>query len=85
MGEQLYGTHCNSCHSAQVHWRNKKIAKDWTGLVAQVRRWQSNIGLAWRDEEVMEVSRYLNSRYYHFAEEEKQAAQTTSLRSEPER
>lgn len=37
-GELLYATHCNACHSAEVHWRKLKLATDWDSLVAQVRR-----------------------------------------------
>jgi len=67
-GELLYSTHCIACHNAKIHWRNKKIAKDWTGLKAQVRRWQGIQGLVWRDNDVAEVARYLNARYYHYPE-----------------
>jgi mono/diheme cytochrome c family protein len=74
LGEQLYSTHCVSCHTSQVHWRDKRIARNWSSLVGQVRRWQSNVGLAWSEEYVREVARYLNSRYYHFTEEDKQAS-----------
>src|SRR5574338_705145 len=31
-GELLYSTHCIACHSAQVHWREKKLATDWATL-----------------------------------------------------
>jgi mono/diheme cytochrome c family protein len=74
LGQQLYSTHCDSCHTSQVHWRDKRIAKDWKGLVAQVRRWQSNTGLQWSDAEILEVAGYLNARYYHFEEKRKQAS-----------
>ena len=66
--ELLYSTHCIACHNAKIHWRNKKIAKDWTGLKAQVRRWQGIQGLVWSDNDVAEVARYLNARYYHYPE-----------------
>jgi hypothetical protein len=33
-----------------------------------VDRWQKSTGLRWRDEEVTDVARYLNARYYHFAQ-----------------
>jgi mono/diheme cytochrome c family protein len=65
-GELLYKTHCIGCHSTQVHWRDKKLADDWTSLTAQVRRWQTNTGLGWSDEEIADVTRYLNTHYYHF-------------------
>jgi mono/diheme cytochrome c family protein len=67
-GELLYTTHCTACHNAQVHWRDKKVARDWNGLEAEVRRWQGVQGLAWRDEDIMDVVHYLNARYYKFPE-----------------
>jgi mono/diheme cytochrome c family protein len=72
-GEQLYSTHCVYCHTSQVHWRDKKIAKNWTSLITQVRRWQSNAGLGWTDDEILEVAQYLNHRYYHFSETDRRA------------
>jgi mono/diheme cytochrome c family protein len=66
-GKLLYETHCISCHSSQVHWRDQRLARDWTGLQAQVARWQGNAGLNWGAEDIVEVSRYLNRRYYRFA------------------
>jgi cytochrome c553 len=65
-GELLYSTHCVSCHTTQVHWRDKKLATDWTGLKAQVFRWQSNTGLGWSDDDVVAVARYLSELYYRF-------------------
>ncbi len=65
-GEILYATHCVSCHSTAVHWRDKKLATDWPSLKAQVFRWQSNTGLGWADDDVAAVTRYLNDLYYKF-------------------
>jgi mono/diheme cytochrome c family protein len=67
-GEMLYSTHCIACHSAQIHWRNKKIATDWDSLKAEVRRWQEVTGLVWSDDDIVGVARYLNARYYHYPE-----------------
>jgi len=63
-GELLYQTHCVSCHDTQVHWRDRKIVADWPSLVAEVRRWQANLGLDWSGETIDEVSRYLNDAIY---------------------
>lgn len=65
-GELLYTTHCVSCHSTQVHWRDNKQAFDWDSLKLQVRRWQGNAGLQWREADITEVSRYLNETIYRF-------------------
>jgi mono/diheme cytochrome c family protein len=70
-GELLYQTYCQSCHTEQLHWRDKKVAADWTGLVAEVRRWQANGNLDWTSDDVEAVVRYLNTLYYRYPEPEK--------------
>jgi mono/diheme cytochrome c family protein len=63
-GALLYDTHCVACHTTQIHWRDAKLATNWTALVAQVRRWQANLGLQWSDEEIDDVASYLNRTIY---------------------
>ena len=65
-GQLLYTTHCISCHTAQMHWRNDRRAQDWDTLKMQVRRWQGNAGLQWDDADIVEVARHLNDSIYHF-------------------
>ena len=65
-GELLYSTHCNACHTSQIHWREQKLATDWSSLVIQVRRWQNIIGLRWSEGEVTDVAYYLDATYYRF-------------------
>jgi mono/diheme cytochrome c family protein len=65
-GELLYATHCVACHTTQVHWRDRRLAKDFAGLVHQVRRWAGSAGLGWTDEEIGDVARYLNAAFYRF-------------------
>lgn len=65
-GELLYANHCIACHNSQVHWRQKKVVSDWSTLLSEVRRWQGVAGLGWRDEDTLDVARYLNSLYYRF-------------------
>lgn len=64
--ELLYSTYCVACHNTQVHWREKKIATDWTTLKSQVNRWQAAATLKWGDEEITDVARYLNGLYYRY-------------------
>ena len=76
-GQMLYETHCIACHTAQVHWREQRLAKDWGSLRRQVQRWQSVSSLGWSDQDINEVARHLNQHYYRFAEPtSRQAAQT---------
>lgn len=65
-GEMLYSLHCKSCHTSEVHWREGKLATNWLSLKAQVFRWQNNIELGWGEDEITDVTRYLNSTHYHF-------------------
>ena len=65
-GGLLYTTHCISCHTTQMHWRNDKQAYDWGSLNYQVRRWQNNAGLQWSDADITDVSRYLNDTIYRY-------------------
>jgi len=73
-GELLYSAHCISCHSTQMHWRDKRSANNWSTLKVQVRRWQDAASLAWSDADILEVSRHLNETIYHF----EQTADTVS-------
>jgi hypothetical protein len=65
-GELLYATHCISCHTTQMHWRDEKAATDWSSLKAQVRRWQGAISLGWSEDDIVEVARHLNQTIYRF-------------------
>jgi mono/diheme cytochrome c family protein len=68
-GALLYQTHCIGCHDKQIHWRDNRLAKDWRSLAAQVRRWQTNTGLQWTEQEIDDVVRYLNQTIYKFPDE----------------
>lgn len=65
-GKAIYTTYCIACHTTQVHWREKKLATDWTSLVFQVRRWEQNAGLSLSGDDVDAVARYLNGLFYRF-------------------
>jgi hypothetical protein len=81
-GELLYSTYCVSCHSTEVHWREKKLATDWGSLKAQVRRWQSNAGLGLGEDDVAAIGRYLNDLYYHFPVADPRQAREPALRQD---
>jgi hypothetical protein len=65
-GELLYSANCQGCHNEQVHWRDKKLAKDWATLVEEVRHWQEFSKLNWDEHDIAAVSRYLNALHYHY-------------------
>lgn len=68
-GELLYENHCGGCHGQQMHWRAQKAVTDWPSLRVMVRRWQGVAQLGWSDDEIDDVARHLNRRYYRFAEQ----------------
>ena len=80
-GELLYSTHCGACHTAQMHWRANRSATDWPSLKAEVRRWQAVAFLAWTDDDVLAVARYLSDSIYHF-EQTVESSRTTRLLAE---
>ena len=65
-GQLLYTTHCITCHTTQMHWRNDRQAWNWDSLKVQVRRWQGNAGLQWDEADIAEVARHLNDTIYQF-------------------
>lgn len=65
-GSLLYETHCGTCHTRSLHWREKRLATDWASLNRQVARWQDNAGLNWEADDIDAVARYLNESIYHY-------------------
>jgi hypothetical protein len=65
-GGLLYSTHCSTCHSSTIHWREQRLATDWKSLKFQVNRWQAYAKLGWTEEDIDDVVQYLNIHYYNF-------------------
>ena len=78
-GELLYTTHCIACHSTQMHWREQRLATDLASLREQVRLWQGRALLSWGEDDIVEVTRYLNQRIYRFSQTSARAALPTSV------
>lgn len=65
-GQLLYATHCVECHTTQMHWRDRQLARDWESLKGWVQHWQAEARLRWSDEDVEAVARHLNDTIYRF-------------------
>jgi mono/diheme cytochrome c family protein len=63
-GGDLYRSYCIACHTAQVHWRDRRIVQSWEDLRYQVARWQKIAGQNWSREEIDDVAAYLNRLFY---------------------
>jgi mono/diheme cytochrome c family protein len=82
-GGLLYSTHCSTCHNSTIHWREQKLATDWISLKAQVNRWQRYTKLRWSEEDINDVTSYLNTHYYNFiSTEPKAVSQTESAKQD---
>jgi hypothetical protein len=65
-GRMLYESGCDGCHAESVHGRARRAAADFEAVRGWVRRWNAHLGLKWADDEVDDVTVYLNARYYGF-------------------
>lgn len=65
-GQLLYENHCMVCHESVVHIRSKQSARSLEDLHARVVHWARYMKLPWSEEEVSDVTRFLESRYYKF-------------------
>jgi mono/diheme cytochrome c family protein len=65
-GQLLYQARCVGCHDQSVHNRAARKATTVEGIRAQVKRWDGAMGGAWQEDELNDVTTYLNELYYKF-------------------
>ena len=65
-GKSLQQKNCMSCHDDGMYTREDRFIKDLSGLRTQVQRCESTLGLTWFDEDVDDVTAYLNKQFYKF-------------------
>jgi len=72
-GEALHQQHCVSCHASltdgkpdSLYTRQDRRVTSLEGLKKQVHRCELSLGLQWFDDDVDNVSAYLNQRFYRF-------------------
>ena len=65
-GEKLHADNCTRCHDSSVYTRANKRVKTLPKLGTQVRMCKNNLGITWFDDEVEDVTVFLNKKYYHF-------------------
>ena len=62
----LQQENCTGCHDDAMYTRENRRVTTLAGLQKQVRRCELSLGLSWFDEDVADVTAYLNSSYYKF-------------------
>lgn len=65
-GKTLHDANCISCHDAKVYTRVERKVLDYTQLAAQVRRCDANLGSRLFDEDLAQITDYLNQAYYKY-------------------
>lgn len=66
-GKALHDANCISCHDAKVYTRPERKILDYTQLAAQVRRCDANLGSRLFDEDLAQITDYLNQAYYQYS------------------
>lgn len=67
-GEALYENHCKSCHETWAHERQGREASSLDAVRKRVAAWSVHSGLDWSDEEIDDVTSYLDRQFYRFGE-----------------
>jgi mono/diheme cytochrome c family protein len=67
-GQGLYENHCQSCHDNTVHTRTNSKPESIRELRAWVASMSVYTDLGWGNDEIDDLTQYLNRRIYHFQE-----------------
>ena len=67
-GRALYENHCQSCHEDWAHTRKGRKVTTLQNLRSRVASWSVHAGLHWGEEEIEDVTRFLNERFYQLTE-----------------
>jgi mono/diheme cytochrome c family protein len=62
----LHETNCIKCHGSEVYTRGDRKVASLDGLGRQVRQCETALGLRWFDDEIADVTTYLNDKFYRF-------------------
>lgn len=65
-GQQLHNESCVKCHDSGVYTREDRFIANKDALKTQVQRCNVNVGAQWFDEDVADVTDFLNTTYYKF-------------------
>ncbi len=66
-GKALHNGNCLRCHDESKYMRENSKIKDYQQLRTRVRQCELMAELAWFDEEIDDVTAYLNHAFYHFS------------------
>lgn len=67
-GKLLHNENCVRCHQSEVYTREKRMVNSYDQLVERIRQCELMAEMTWFDEEIQDVSTYLDQSYYHFSD-----------------
>ena len=65
-GKNLHQENCQRCHQSAVYTRPERIVEDLPGLRKRISECELSNSLLWFDEEIDDVTAYLNHEFYQF-------------------
>ncbi|MFT5133694.1 MAG: mono/diheme cytochrome c family protein [Gammaproteobacteria bacterium] len=66
MGETLHEEHCQRCHQNNIYTKPDRKVKDLAQLKEQVKQCELMNDLLWFEEDIDDVTDYLNAQFYLF-------------------
>lgn len=65
-GKALHDENCVRCHDSSVYTRADRKTKSYAALRERIVQCEIMTELIWFDEEIDDVTAYLNQAFYHF-------------------
>ena len=65
-GKSLHDENCLRCHDESKYTRKNRIVKNFQQLYERIKQCELMADLTWFDEEIADVTAYLNNQFYYF-------------------
>ena len=65
-GKSLHDDNCLRCHDESKYTRKNRIVKNFQQLYERIKQCELTAELTWFDEEIADVTAYLNNQFYYF-------------------
>ena len=65
-GKALHDANCMRCHQESIYTRKDRLIYSYPELRERISQCELGAELTWFDEEIDDVTAYLNDAFYHF-------------------
>ena len=65
-GKALHDANCKRCHQESIYTRENSLIHSYTELRERISQCELSAELTWFDEEIDDVTAYLNQAFYKF-------------------